>query len=244
MREIRVFTDQPLAIGSEVTLEDQVARHLGAVLRLKNGDPVTLFNGQGGEYPSHLTDCSSKRARAQILDYIAVDRESPLSIHLGIGLSRGDRMDWAIQKATEAGVSEITPLYTERTEVKLKNDRREKKLSHWQHIVASACEQCYRNRLPVIHEPTSLQTWLNEISTDKKLVLHHRSEQTLKQLHAETPSSVALLIGPEGGLSPDEIDTAIQHDFEPLTLGPRIFRTETAPVIAITILQSVWGDFT
>ncbi len=244
MREIRVFTDQPLTVGTEITLEDQVARHLGAVLRLKAGDPITLFNGRGGEHPAILTDCSSKRVRARIMDSIAIERESPLQIHLGIGLSRGDRMDWVIQKATEAGVTEITPLFTERTEVKLKSDRLEKKLGHWQQIVASACEQCYRNQLPVIHEPSNLHLWLNEASSDKKLVLHHRSAQTLHQLKGETCSSVALLIGPEGGLTPDEIDSAIQQGFQPLALGPRVFRTETAPVVAISILQSIWGDFT
>ncbi|WP_461483048.1 16S rRNA (uracil(1498)-N(3))-methyltransferase [Porticoccus sp.] len=243
MREIRVFTDQPLTIGAELTLEDHVARHLGAVLRLKAGDPITLFNGLGGEYPSTLTDCSSKRARARVMDFVTIERESPLQIHLGIGLSRGDRMDWVIQKATEAGVSEITPLFTDRTEVKLKSDRREKKLGHWQQIVASACEQCYRNRLPVIHEPRNLQHWLNEVSSDKKLVLHHRSEQSLRQLQDETCPTVTLLIGPEGGLSPEEIESAIQQDFQPLTLGPRVLRTETAPVVAISILQSIWGDF-
>ncbi|TNE76686.1 MAG: 16S rRNA (uracil(1498)-N(3))-methyltransferase [Gammaproteobacteria bacterium] len=243
MREIRVFTDQPLAPGMNVTLEDSVARHLGAVLRLQPGDPVTLFNGTGGEYPATLSRCSGKRVSATIVEFIDADRESPLQIHLGIGLSRGDRMDWAIQKATEAGVSEITPLLTERTEVKLKGDRADKKQRHWQQICASACEQCYRNRLPRLNEPATLSHWLSQAEAEKRFVLHHRGNQSLSHLRSQHISSVALLIGPEGGLSTAEIEAAIHSGFEPLTLGPRVFRTETAPVVAISVLQSLWGDF-
>lgn len=243
MREIRVFTNQPLTTGEEVTLDAMSSRHLSTVLRLKSGDPVSLFNGQSGEFLSVLKECNSKRVTAFITGFSHTERESPLPIHLGIGMSRGDKMDWVIQKATEVGVTEITPLYTERTEVKLKGDRAEKKLRHWQKICISACEQSYRNKVPTIHPPIMLNQWVHAIEADKKLVLHHRSQQSISAFREQQASSVALLIGPEGGLSTDEIDMAEEHYFLPLTLGPRVLRTETAPIVAISILQSLWGDF-
>lgn len=243
MRSTRVYTGQPLATGTEVTLDATASRHLATVLRLKPGDPVTLFNGEGGEYAAVLKLCSSKQVVASVSVFSDHQRESPLHIHLGIGLSRGDRMDWMIQKATEVGVTEITPLFTERTEVKLKADRSAKKLRHWQQISASACEQCYRTRLPVIHPPTTLDQWLTTVSAEKKLVLHHRSQHSINQLRDQQVATAALLIGPEGGLSDREIQLAEQSDFNPLTLGPRVLRTETAPVVAISLLQSLWGDF-
>lgn len=243
MREIRVYTGQPLSCGAEVLLEESAARHLATVLRMQPGDPVTLFNGAGGEYEATLGTCSGKRVTATVGDFLEIERESPLHIHLGIGLSRGERMDWVMQKATEAGVSEITPLYTERTEVKLKGDRSDKKQRHWQQICASACEQSYRNRLPTQHEPIALEQWLDQVCADQKLVLHHRSSHTLAQLRNHHPVSCALLIGPEGGLSEREITAALAKGFQPLKLGPRVFRTETAPIVAISVLQSLWGDF-
>lgn len=244
MREIRVFTDQPLIIGQEVTLNSQVSRHLATVLRLNAGDAVTLFNGSGGEYLSTLTLSNHKSVIAHIESFNAIERESPLRIHLGIGLSRGDRMDWVIQKATEVGVAEITPLFTERTEVKLKADRQNKKYNHWQQIIISACEQCYRNQLPQLHSPRPLHDWLDDVQSEQKLVLHHRSDNGVDQIRPLLASSAALLIGPEGGLADKEINAAMANNFQTLTLGPRVLRTETAPVVAISVLQSLWGDFT
>ncbi|MBQ0712876.1 MAG: 16S rRNA (uracil(1498)-N(3))-methyltransferase [Porticoccus sp.] len=243
MRDIRVFTDQPLTTGEKVTLDTIASRHLATVLRLKAGDPISLFNGQGGEFLATLNECNSKQVTASITDFTDTERESPLHIHLGIGMSRGDRMDWIIQKATEVGVTEISPLYTERTEVKLKGDRAEKKLRHWQQVSISACEQSYRNRVPVIHPPIAVNQWLSSVEAEKKLVLHHRSQHSISELGEQQTASAALLIGPEGGLSTDEIKRAEEHCFMPLALGPRVLRTETAPVVAISILQSLWGDF-
>ena len=243
MREIRVFTNQPLTTGEDVTLDALSSRHLATVLRLKSGEPVSLFNGQGGEFLATLKECSSKRVTASIINFTDAKRESPLHIHLGIGMSRGERMDWVIQKATEVGVTEITPLYTERTEVKLKGDRAEKKLRHWQQICISACEQSYRNKIPVIHSPMALHQWVSAVDTEKKLVLHHRSQYSLSVLGKQQANSVALLIGPEGGLNAQEIQTAEEAGYAPWALGPRVLRTETAPVVAISVLQSIWGDF-
>jgi 16S rRNA (uracil1498-N3)-methyltransferase len=243
MRDIRVFTDQPLTTGEQVTLDAISSRHLATVLRLKTGDPISLFNGQGGEFFATLIECSGKRVTASIADFTNTERESPLRIHLGIGMSRGDRMDWVIQKATEVGVTEISPLYTERTEVKLKGDRTEKKLRHWQQVCISACEQSYRNQVPAIHPPMTINQWLSSVEAEKKLVLHHRSQHSISELGKQPTASAVLLIGPEGGLSADEIKRSEEHSFTPLTLGPRVLRTETAPIVAISILQSLWGDF-
>lgn len=243
MREIRVYTNQTLTTGVEITLDAVSSRHLTTVLRLKPGESVSLFNGQGGEFYSVLKECNSKRVVAFISGFSNIERESPLPIHLGIGISRGDKMDWVIQKATEVGVSEITPLYTERTEVKLKGDRAEKKLRHWQQISISACEQSYRNKVPTIHPPTSLSQWVSDIEVDTKLVLHHRSQQSISEFREQQAHSAALLIGPEGGLSAEEIEMAEGYYFLPLSLGPRVLRTETAPIVAISILQSLWGDY-
>ncbi|MEH6466588.1 MAG: 16S rRNA (uracil(1498)-N(3))-methyltransferase [Porticoccus sp.] len=243
MRDIRVFTDQPLTTGKEVTLDAISSRHLATVLRLKTGDPISLFNGQGGEFLATLSECSGKRVTASVTDFTNTERESPLHIHLGIGMSRGDRMDWIIQKATEVGVTEISPLHTERTEIKLKGDRANKKLRHWQQVSISACEQSYRNQVPIIHPPSTINQWLSTVEAEKKLVLHHRSQHSISELGKQQTASAALLIGPEGGLSNDEIKLAEECSFMPLTIGPRVLRTETAPVVAISVLQSLWGDF-
>ena len=244
MREIRAFIDQPLSEGAEVVLDNQTSRHLASVLRLNNGDPVTLFNGSGGEYTATLTSCSAKKVCARIDQHKNVEKESPLAITLAIGISRGDRMDTVIQKATEMGVISIIPLFTERTEVKLKGERLEKKLRHWQQIAISACEQCGRNLVPEIQTAQKLSDWLRSTTlenVDQKFVLHHRSDQDLTAVQT-TPESVILLVGPEGGLSADEISAAADKNFNPLTLGPRVLRTETAPLAAIAILQYQWGD--
>ena len=242
MRISRIYIDQPLQVGAKIPLSPDAARHLVTVLRARVGAPLILFNGQGGEYRATLTEVGSKKATATIESFADIDRCSPLGIHLGIGLSRGDRFDLVIQKATELGVAEITPLYTERTEVKLKGDRTDKKLRHWQQIVISACEQCQLNRIPIVHTPTTLSEWLASTRAQQKFVLHHRSKRNLRD-YVDTPQSVALAIGPEGGLSEHEIAICREKGFESLTLGPRVLRTETAPLAAISLLQFVWGDW-
>lgn len=242
MREIRVYVEQEIAVNQSVSLDAGAARHLTTVLRVKPGQPVTLFNGKGGEYRGVVTDCSGKTLITKPVEFIADDRESHLQVILGIGLSRGERMDWAVQKATELGVTVIAPLFTERTEVKLNGERADKRRRHWRQVIISACEQSGRNRLPEILPPQPLASWLSEQSGTHKFVLHHRSDQSLS---AEAPADgrTTLLIGPEGGLSEDEVAQAVSCKFRPLTLGPRVMRTETAPVAAISILQMFWGDF-
>lgn len=242
MRITRIFTAQPLQTDAVVELGRDAARHLVTVLRLQVGHPLTLFNGEGGEFAAEIVAAGSKSVTVQVLAHDAVERESPLLTRLGIGLSRGDRFDWVLQKATELGVTEIVPLHTERTEVKLKGDREDKKLRHWEQVIVSACEQSGRTRVPQLHSPQLLDEWLS-VSADIKLLLHHRSDTTLSSLRQRQPASAALLIGPEGGLSEQEIVRGTAAGFQSLTLGPRVFRTETAPVVALGLLQGLWGDF-
>lgn len=242
MRITRIFTDQPLHHHGEVTLGKDAGRHLVTVLRQKPGDAVCLFNGQGGEFYGEIIAADARQVVVGIGAFDADNRQSPLKTLLGIGISRGERFEWVLQKATELGVTEIFPLYTERTEVKLKGDREDKKHSRWQQVIISACEQSGRNLLPVLHPPQPLTDYLN-IDADIRLLLHHRSNQTLQTLANLQPASAALLIGPEGGLSESEIHQAGEKGFQSLTLGSRILRTETAPLAVLSVLQGLWGDF-
>ena len=240
MRIPRIYTAQTLRENASFELEPDPSQHLSRVLRMKPGDSVILFDGTGGQYPATISALGRKSVVAITADFDPVERESGLCLHLGIAISRGERMDWVVQKATELGVSAITPLRTERTEVRLNMERAEKKLRHWQQIATSACEQCGRNRLPNIQPAQDLAQWVSGVQADTRLVLHHRASTA--QTDTTSASSIALLVGPEGGLSSDEIATAEQAQFRSLQLGPRVLRTETAPLAAIAILQARWGD--
>jgi 16S rRNA (uracil1498-N3)-methyltransferase len=208
---------------------------------MQAGRELVLFNGEGGEYAAEILAVNKKYVEVAVGSFLVENRESPLRLELAIGVSRGDRMDWVLQKATELGVTKITPLITERTEVKLNAERTDKKLEHWRHIIISACEQSQRNLLPSLVQPMHFSEWVGGCDAALKFVLHHRDSQGFPQ--AETPQSVALLIGPEGGLDDCEIEQALAQKFLPLTLGPRVLRTETAPVAAISLVQYLWGDF-
>ena len=199
-----------------------------------------MFNGEGAAWQAAIVAVTKKAVVVQLESPVLSQTDSPLPVHLGQSLSRGERMDYAIQKATEAGVTAITPLFSERCEVKLNAERQEKRLKHWQQVAISACEQCGRNILPVIYPAMSVDQWIAGQSSELKLVLHHRTEQKLQGYQA--PSSVSLLVGPEGGLTADEIALAEGQGFNALALGPRVFRTETAPVVALSLLQYFWGD--
>lgn len=241
MRCPRIYSAQVLALGAQITLEADAAHHLARVLRLPIGSPLILFNGDGNEYPAEIIALDKKNVVVVISNVLTEARESPLAIHLGVAISKGERMDWVIQKATELGVTEISPLQTERVEVRLHGEREEKKLAHWRAVAISACEQCARNRIPVINDVQPLFNWIENIQVDAKFVLHHRSVAVLAAQNA-APKSIALLIGPEGGLSELEINAAEQRGFQSLRLGPRVLRTETAPLAALSVLQFLWGD--
>ena len=240
MRVPRIYTEQPLSSDALVTLEKGPSHHLTKVLRLGIDGAVTLFDGRGAEYPGVITALGKKTVSVKTGEEQWRTCESPLSIHLGIAISRGERMDWVIQKATELGVAAISPLFSERVEVKLSNDRSEKKLRHWKEVVISACEQCGRNTIPLLSPPQTIPDWLASTEAAVKFVLHHSAPDG--QREEDVPSTVALLIGPEGGLTAAEVEQAENGGYTALRIGPRILRTETAPLAAIAILQSKWGD--
>jgi len=208
---------------------------------MKVGQSAILFNGEGGEFIGKLTNASKTNSTVLIDGFSAVEKESNLKIHLAIGVSRGDRMDWIIQKATELGVAEISPIFTDRTEVKLSGSRVVKKLSHWHQIAISACEQSQRNRVPAINPILSFDAWLELKHNGLKLLMNHLGDLGLSETSPKD-QYIILLVGPEGGLSENEISVAEASGYTSVSMGPRILRTETAPVAALSILQSLWGD--
>lgn len=240
MRIPRIHTPENLAPG-EHTLAGNAAHHAGTVLRMNAGDRVVLFNGDGLDYPAEILEAGRKRLTVHVESPHDPGTESPLAITLGQVMSRGDRMDYAIQKATEMGVTAIQPLDSARCEVRLNPERERKRLKNWQQVAISAAEQCGRARIPTIHSPMKLADWLTHCDDAIRLVLHHEGQPVRSQDTA--PTSVALLIGPEGGLDDSELDAAATAGFAPLALGPRVLRTETAPVAAIGLCQWLWGDF-
>ncbi|MEA1080959.1 16S rRNA (uracil(1498)-N(3))-methyltransferase [Marinobacter qingdaonensis] len=241
MRIPRIYTDSPLSAGVTAELDDNAAQHVGRVLRMQPGQELRLFNGDGQDYPATITAAGKKHVQVDVGTPEPNPTESPLEIVLGQTLSKGDRMDYAVQKAVEMGVTRIVPLTTDRCDVKLKGDREDKRLRHWQSVAISAAEQCGRARVPEILPVMTVAQWLEHSrDCDARLVLHHRTERSLQSLN--TPSRVALMIGPEGGLSADEIALAEQEGFLPVALGPRVLRTETAPVAAMALCQWLWGD--
>ncbi|POA54587.1 MULTISPECIES: 16S rRNA (uracil(1498)-N(3))-methyltransferase [Pseudomonas] len=239
MRLSRFFIDTPLSLG-EHELPEAQAHYIARVLRMAEGDALQVFDGSGQEFRGTLVEVGKKRVRISLDESFAGQPESPLHIHLGQGLSRGERMDWAIQKATELGVDQITPIFSERCEVRLKDERADKRLLHWRQVAISACEQCGRSKVPVIHPPLLLADWLKQTAADLKLVLHPVAQPL--ESHAR-PETLAFLIGPEGGLSDAEVEQAQGAGFLPARLGPRVLRTETAPVVALAVAQQLWGDF-
>lgn len=238
MERPRFFTRQVLAEGAEIELESEPARHIARTLRMQPGDHLVLFDGSGNEYPGELVTADRRRVRIRCGAPGNIDRESHLAVELGIAISRGDRVDWVVQKATELGIARIAPLLTTRG-LNLPADRREKKHGHWQRIAESACEQCGRNRVPEVAEPQSLGHWLDNVDAPLRLVLDPRAQPGELPPEAD---AIALLCGPEGGLEDEEVKRARGAGFGTLQLGPRILRTETAPLAALAVLQARWGD--
>lgn len=240
MRTPRFYEPQAFTEGQTFNLSDGATQHVSRALRMRPGDQLILFNGDGCEYYAELTEVAKRSARAQITKIATPTRQSPLKVTIGQSVSRGERMDYAIQKATELGMQQMVPLFTERCEVRLNAERQDKRRQHWQQVAVSACEQSLRCDVPEITAPQSLNEWINSVEADLKLVLHHHTEQPLGDF--DKPESIALLIGPEGGLSETEVEQALAQGFKPVAFGPRVFRTETAPVAALSVLQYIWGD--
>lgn len=240
MRTHRIYLPEAHHSGQVTPLPESAFGHLVRVLRQREGDVFEVFNGKGQRFQAELTEVGKKQASAHLVEVLDALPESPLHTHLGLVMSKGDRFDYALQKATELGVSAITPLGSERCDLRLKADRQEKKQQHWQGVIISACEQCGRDTLPQLNPIMPLQEWLPEDSDALKLVLH--TSATAPAWPAQPPVRVRFLVGPEGGLTEAEVTTAIQQGYQAWQLGPRIFRTETAPVAMLALLQHKWGD--
>ncbi|WP_406666101.1 16S rRNA (uracil(1498)-N(3))-methyltransferase [Gallaecimonas sp. GXIMD1310] len=240
MRQPRIYDPQPLACDSLVTLGSDGANHVGRVLRMQPGEIIRLFNGDGNDYPATLQEVSKKQVVAEISGVNVLHNESPLALTLGQVISRGDRMDFVIQKSVELGVKQIVPLFSERCGVKLSGERLEKKVSQWQKIAISACEQSGRAWVPEITPVQQLADWVKAPFAGHSLTLSPYATQTIATLPASTQAR--LLIGPEGGFTDEEVALASQAGFTDVLLGPRVLRTETAALAAITALQLQLGD--
>lgn len=239
MRTIRIYNPELVDKQQPFTLAEGPSHHLLRVLRLGVDSELEVFDASGEAFQVVICDVVAKRAVVKVLRPLSGIAPSPLHSHLGLVMSKGDRFDYAVQKATELGVNAITPLDSERCEMRLKGSRAEKKQQQWQQIAISACEQCGRNDVPIIHPPQPLMQWLN-LDIETKLILHPRNAKPFNELSATR--AVALLVGPEGGLSDGEVEAAMASGFHSTLFGPRILRTETAPVVALSLLQAKWGD--
>lgn len=246
MRLTRVYVDATLEPGTRVTLAGSAASHLTRVLRLRPGDALTLFNGRGGEYTGSIDKSHRGSLAVAVGARSALERESPLNLTLAQGVSRGERMDLVVQKATELGVSALVPLLTERSVVRLDARQAARKVAHWRAIAIAACEQSGRNRVPDLAVPVPLRDFLRAGGASAA----HRTRLLLSPAAvlriAEIPrpvSAVTVLIGPEGGLAESEHEAAMAAGFTAVRVGSRVLRTETAAIVALTLLQREFGDF-
>jgi 16S rRNA (uracil1498-N3)-methyltransferase len=239
-RAPRIYCEGVLTPGASIELSDRAARHVAA-LRLRPGDPITLFSGDGTESAAVLAGVGKRGAVAAVRERRAVERESPLAVRLAQGVCAADRMDLVLHKATELGVVAIQPVVTARSIVRLSNERRERRELHWQNVVIAACEQCGRNRIPPVAPSAGFGDFLAGVDRSGTLVLlSPDGAATVRTLAPTAP--VTVLIGPEGGLAPEERALALAAGFRPVRFGPRILRTETAPLAAIAALQALYGD--
>ena len=241
---LHIETDTALSTGAEIALPPGPARHV-QVLRMQPGETITLFDGRGGEWQARITGVRGKAVEATVGAHLAVERESPLQVTLLQALARGEKMDWVLQKATELGVARIVPVATERSVVQLDGERADRRIAHWQGVVAAACEQCGRNRLPEILPPARLEAACAASTATLKLLLAPGATASLAAVAASATraaNGLALLIGPEGGLADAEQAVAMRAGFQPVSFGPRVLRTETASIAALGLLQGLAGD--
>lgn len=245
MRETRVYVDSPLESGRRIPLDSQTAQHVAKVLRLRDGAGLSVFNGHGGEYRAILR-LSGREVAIEVGEHRNIEREAPIRLVLLQALARGERMDFVIQKATELGVHRIVPVAAARSVVQLDADRSDKRILHWQAVAAAACEQCGRNKLPRIDAPLSFEAALGAVSNIAcRVALLPEAAASLASVLVGTdqPKEIALLVGPEGGLEETEVERALDCGFRAIRLGPRVLRTETAGLAALSALQCLAGDF-
>ena len=231
----RFYIETKLNTGNTIELTESVFHHWVRVLRAKVQEKAIFFNGKGGEYRVTLTEINKKNAFVSVDHFEAIDRTAPFKVILGQVMSKGDRMDYAIQKATELGVTTIQLLTSDRCEMRLKYDRDQKKLDHWQSVAVAACEQCGMNIVPKVLAPISIEEWIQTDLPISRFVMAPNKDQ--KNVLLDAQPELALLIGPEGGLSESEIELSNQHGFVNWCIGDRVLRTETAPVVALSILN-------
>ena len=242
MRLTRVFVDSPLTPDADVRLPDAAANHVGRVLRLRAGATIMAFDGSGNDYRCEILSVKGDEVSVRVGPRSSGLPESPLRITLVQAISRGERMDWTLQKATELGVRTIVPVLSARSVVRLDDSQAEKKLRHWRAIVAGACEQCGRSVVPEIRQPQELSRYLASSAREgQRFVLSPTGPASLAGL-TSVGARVELLIGPEGGLDDAELERAAASGYAPVRLGPRVLRTETAGIVALTVLQATWGD--
>ena len=241
MRMHRLYQPGPYQTGDEITLDKTGSQHLIKVLRYKGGDSLIIFDGHGNSFNATVASISPKSTTVKLGQHSDEHTESSLLIHIGLAVSKGERMDFAIQKAVEAGVFEITPIITRHSVVRLDDKRKESRLWHWQGITRHACEQSGRSVIPQINPVIDFPSALTNFTADTKLILDPDTGNSLHSIKTK-PTSVAILIGPEGGFSESEISDAMTNGFSVIKLGPRVFRAETAPVAACIALQTLWGD--
>lgn len=242
MRLNRVHVPGPLAEGAEIGLPEAAAGHVTRVLRLRPGAPLVLFDGRGGEFHGEMVAIEGDRVRVRLGERTRGLGESPLAITLVQGVSRGERMDWTLQKATELGVRTIVPVLAARSVVRLDEQQAARKLRHWQSIVVAACEQCGRSTLPEVRAPVELARFCAGSPREgRRLLLSPSGPASLAGL-ADVGPRIELLIGPEGGFEDTEVEAAVRAGFAPVCLGPRVLRTETAGIAALAVLQALWGD--
>ena len=238
----RFYLADALQPGQNISLPENVIRHLH-VLRVREGEEITLFNGNGHSYPTRLLSLAKRQAVAEVLSEQTANNESPLAISLIQAVSSGERMDFTLQKSVEMGVTEIFPVTSARSIVKLSGERAEKRQERWQEIVIAACEQCGRNRIPTVHPLLPLPQRLQQLpQSDVRLLMGLHHPTSLKAIQP-APQRITLMIGPEGGWSPEEEAAAFQTGFQSILLGKRVLRTETAALAAIAAMQTLWGDF-
>jgi 16S rRNA (uracil1498-N3)-methyltransferase len=239
----RFYCPDILAQSGSAELPDQAAHHAARVLRLQAGDRVRVFNGRGGEGEARITDIGKRNVTLEIMEWHAVERESPLQVLLAQAISAGEKMDFTLQKAVELGIGNIQPLASERSVVRLSGERAEKRAAHWQGVVIAACEQSGRNHVPEVAQIRPMLDWLGQQNeSGLRLMLSPLAEVGLRDLPKPT-GNITLLIGPEGGLSPVETEAAQRYGFTPVRLGARVLRTETAALAALAAMQALWGDF-
>jgi 16S rRNA (uracil1498-N3)-methyltransferase len=242
MRLTRIHVAAALVVGHEVTLPESAAAHLARVLRLQAGDPCVLFNGDGQDYAARITILGKREVRALVESARALDNESPLRITLVQGVARGEKMDWILQKATELGVHAFVPTSSERSEVRLDGERAEKRLAHWRSVVVAACEQSGRARIPSVAGSQPLPVALASLTGTARFLLDPVASQSIIDVPAPGVDGCVLAVGPEGGWSPRDRTSLLGAGFTALRLGPRVLRTETAGIAAISALQARFGD--